>query len=62
MLLYTLIIWSSLCTAADPGCETGDYVTLGQYRTLDECEARLKAWKLVTPTDRGVCYKPRRLR
>lgn len=55
-MLYTLIIWSSLCTSIDPNCETGDYVVHGQYKTLEECESHLSAWKLAKSTNRGVCY------
>jgi hypothetical protein len=61
MLLFTLIIWSSLCTAIDPSCETGDYVVHGQYKTLVECNAHLRAWKIARiPTNRGVCYRRKR--
>lgn len=60
MILYTLIIWSSLCTSIDPNCETGDYMVHGQYKTIKECEDHLKSWKLARPpTNRGVCYKER---
>lgn len=59
-LVYILIIWSSLCTANDPNCETGDYVELGRYSTLDDCQQRLQAWRTVrAPTNRGICYKRR---
>ena len=56
-ILFTLILWSSLCTAADIDCETGDYLTQGQYRTLAACESVLAAWKSVKPTNRGACYR-----
>ena len=57
-MLYTLIIWSSLCTAIDVNCETGDYVLHGQYSTLEACNVSLHAWKIARPpTNRGVCYR-----
>ena len=62
-MLYTLIIWSSLCTSADPACETGDYLLFNEYSSLRACEAVLAAWIVSAPeTHYGACYKPSKKR
>ena len=53
--MYVLIIWSALCTAADPGCETGDWITHSVWGARATCQAKLKLWKMSGPSHRGAC-------
>jgi hypothetical protein len=55
--MYTLIIWSLLCTSIDKDCETGDYLELPkQYSSVTECTQDGKAWESIKPTNRWACY------
>lgn len=60
--MYLLIIWSALCTAGDPACETGDWVTHSAWGARVTCEAKLEAWKMSGPDHRGACIYQEGLR
>ena len=51
--MWTLIVWSALCTAASPTCETGDYLYQGTF-TRKVCLQKLAAWELSAEDHRGV--------
>lgn len=54
--MYILIIWSYLCTAADPGCLTGDFKELGPYEFKSQCMKARRAWKASDKHNGAVCY------
>ncbi len=54
--MYTLIIWSYLCTAIDPNCPTGDFIVFGTYESERVCMKARKAWKASGEYNSGVCY------
>lgn len=56
--MYTLIIWSMLCTAADIGCETGDYLRLEDktYTAKSLCVRDGERWAFLAPnSNRYAC-------
>ncbi len=53
--MYLLIIWSALCTSANTGCETGDWVEHSVWGAKVTCEAKLELWKMSGPDHRGAC-------
>jgi len=54
--MYVLIIWSALCTSADPGCMTGDYIEFGIYQNKVSCIEVREAWRASSEHHRAVCY------
>ena len=54
--MWTLIVWSTLCTAASPTCETRNYRTVKTFPTRVECLQKLAVWNLIAKDHRGVCY------
>ena len=54
--MWTLIIWSMLCTAVSPDCPAGDYYVHGMFPTRSLCLQKLAAWELSAEDHRGVCY------
>lgn len=60
--MYVLIIWSALCTASNPGCETGDWVTHSVWGARVTCEAKLETWQMSGPDHRGACIWDEKLR
>ena len=56
-MIYTLIVWSALCTAAIPNCPTGDFIIVARKLSQDDCNARLSTWMTLGEHQRGACYK-----
>lgn len=56
-MLYTLIVWSALCTAVDQPCPTGDFITVAVGLEFDDCARRLDSWMTLGEQQRGICYK-----
>lgn len=57
MIPYTLIIWTYLCTAVDPSCETGDMIVMDEYRQKNECFSAGASWKLSHMDHRFACVR-----
>ncbi len=57
--MYTLIIWTTLCTGFDLNCETGHWLEMEtKYGARVTCEKALEAWKASSTEHRGAClYK-----
>ncbi len=60
-MIYTLIIWSALCTSLDTDCDTGDWYihttfeNSGDMDAHTACETDLLSWLKVSG-NRGYCY------
>jgi hypothetical protein len=55
--MYTLFIWTLLCTSIDADCETGDFLELPKvYTSLTECDQDGDAWRSIDElNNRHVC-------
>lgn len=55
--MWTLIIWSLLCTAADTDCKTGDYLVMEETHThIRLCDEAGEFWlKPARSTNRYAC-------
>ena len=58
-MIYTLIVWSALCTAVQGQeiCPTGNYITVARDISAADCERRLSTWFTLGTHQRGACYK-----
>jgi len=54
--MYTLIIWTFLCTSFHADCPTGDFMEMDTYEGKTACNRDLKAWLISDENHRGICY------
>ena len=53
--MYKLIIWSALCTSADPLCELGDWTEHSVWGARVTCNSKLESHKISGDDHRGAC-------